>query len=366
MTRKKLKLAWIANKGARRASLKKRRLGLLKKVSELTTLCGVDACLIVYGPDENEPMVWPSYAEVHRQLGEFHKMPELERQKKMMNQETYLGERVTKAQEHLRKYQRRNKEVVVGHLKHQINHGKGLDELNHPELHGLIWFVEEKMKEIGKCNEFFQQFPFLPAGLAHGNLPLPPQSPANDLTARIGGAGAGLGGDGRTLTNQSLLWDQWFIDMMNNNESKSGASSSSMRSDTGLPYYHPFAGSATDCLGLQRHSVGGSSSVAAEMVLPPFGNFRGPTSDMGLPPLSFRPHGGASNMGLSHGSVGGSSFGSDVGEGQHPFEHVGSSYTGRELGMLPFRHFGGGSSSGAGSDMGLPFDGKTSPNNLSP
>ena len=355
MTRKKLKLAWITNKGARRCSLKKRRLGLLKKVSELTTLCGVDACLIVYSPDENEPMVWPSHAEVQRQLGEFHKMPELERQQKMMNQETYLEERVTKAQEHLRNYQRRNKEVVVGHLMHQINQGKGLDELNHTELHGLIWFVEEKMKEIRKCNEFLQQFPFQPAGLAHGNLPLPPQGPVDDLTARIGGAGAGLGGDGRSLTDQSLLWDQWFIDMMNNNESKSGASS-----DMGLPYYHPFAGSAADCPGLSRHSIGGSSSVAAEMGLPPYGNFRGPTSDMGLPHLSFRPHGGGSNMGLPHGSVGGSSFGSDMGEGQHSFEHVGSSSTERELGVLPFVHFGGGSSSGAGSDMGQPFDGKTS------
>ncbi|XWS66575.1 hypothetical protein CRYUN_Cryun05aG0211400 [Craigia yunnanensis] len=334
MTRKRLKLAWIANKGARRTSLKKRRLGLLKKVSELTTLCGVDACLIVYSPDENEPMVWPSHAEVQRQLGEFHKMPVLERQKKMVNQETYLGERVTKAQEQMRKYQRRNREVEMGHLMHQINQDKGLDELSHTELHGLIWLVEEKMKEIGKCNEFFQQVPFEPAGPTHGNLPLPPQGPAYDLTARIVGAGAGLGGDGRTLT-ESLMWDM------------------------GLPYYHPFAGSAADSLGLPRHSFGGSSSVAAEMGLPPFGNFRGPTSDMGLPPPSFTPHGGASNMGLPHGSIVGSSFGGDVGEGQHPFDHVGSSSTGRELGVLPFGHFGGGSSSGVGSDMGQPFDGKT-------
>ncbi|XWS66576.1 hypothetical protein CRYUN_Cryun05aG0211500 [Craigia yunnanensis] len=360
MTRKKLKLAWIANKGARKASLKKRRLGLLKKVSELTTLCGVDACLIVYSPDENEPMVWRSHAEVQRQLEEFHKMPELERLKKMMNQEAYLGERVTRAQEHLRKYQRRNKEVVIGHLMHQINQGKGLDELNHTELHGLIWFVEEKMKEIRKCNEFFQQVPFEPAGLAHGNLPLLPQGPADDLRARIGGAGAGLGGDGRTL-NESLMWDQWLIDMMNSNESKSGASSSIMRSDMGLPYYHPFAGNDAEYLGLPRHPFGGSSSVAAEMGLSPYGNFRVPTSDMGLPPLGFRLHGGASNMGLSHGSVGGCSFGpfeSDMGEGQHPFEHVGSSSTERELGVLPLGHFLGGSSSGAGSDIGLPFEWK--------
>ncbi|XWS56085.1 hypothetical protein CRYUN_Cryun09bG0056500 [Craigia yunnanensis] len=82
-------------------------------------------------------MVWPSHAEVQRLLGEFHKMPELERQKKMMNQETYLRESVTKAQEQLKKYQRRNKEVEMGLLMHQINQGKGLGEHNLTELLGL-------------------------------------------------------------------------------------------------------------------------------------------------------------------------------------------------------------------------------------
>ncbi|XP_022744469.1 agamous-like MADS-box protein AGL36 [Durio zibethinus] len=322
MTRKKVKLAWIVNDSARRASLKKRRLGLLKKVSELTTLCGVDACLIVYSPDEIEPMVWPSHAEVQRQLGEFHKMPESERQKKMMNQETYLTDRVTKAQEQLTKYQRRNKEIEMGHLMNQIDQGKGLDELNLTELHGLTWLVEEKMKEIRKRIEFFQQVPFVTDGpCALGDLSFPPSSPADDLTARIGGASDGLEGDGRSTHAESLLWDQWFIDMMNNSEFKSGARSSSMRSDIGLPDYHPFTGNTADDRGLPRHSFGGSSCVAAITGQPPYRNLRGPpTSDAGLPPLSSRPHGSASDMGLPHESVGSSSFGpfgSDSGQ-LHP------------------------------------------------
>ncbi|MBA0637414.1 hypothetical protein Godav_005211, partial [Gossypium davidsonii] len=40
MTGKRVKLAWIENSSARRASLRKRRQGLVKKVTELTTLCG--------------------------------------------------------------------------------------------------------------------------------------------------------------------------------------------------------------------------------------------------------------------------------------------------------------------------------------
>ncbi|XVE96271.1 hypothetical protein REPUB_Repub02eG0206700 [Reevesia pubescens] len=369
MTRKKVKLAWIVNDSARKASLKKRRLGLLKKVSELTTLCGTKACLIIYSPDENEPMVWPSHVEVRKQLGEFHRMPELEQMKKMTNQETYLRERAAKSHEQLSKQQRRNKEVEMGHLMHQINQGNGLDELNINEMRGLIWLVEEKMKEIRKHMEFFQQVPSAPAGPADGDLAVPPQDPEDNLTARIGGiAGAGLGGDhpGRTLT-ESFLWDQCFIDMMNINDQFKSAASSSTTCD--MPYY-PFAGTIVDDLRLvlPRHSFSGSSSVASEMGLPPFGSyFRGPTSDMEQPPLGTRPlpQGGASDMGMPHGSIGGSNFGpfgSDMGMGLHPFG------TGSEFEGLPFGFFGGGgSSSGAGSsDMGLPFDGKTWPNNFSP
>ncbi|KAG8499911.1 hypothetical protein CXB51_006594 [Gossypium anomalum] len=53
-------LAWVSNDSARRASLKIRRSGLMKKMSELTTLCGNRACLIIYSPDESEPIVWLS------------------------------------------------------------------------------------------------------------------------------------------------------------------------------------------------------------------------------------------------------------------------------------------------------------------
>ncbi|XP_007028008.2 PREDICTED: agamous-like MADS-box protein AGL28 [Theobroma cacao] len=354
MARKKVKLAWIVNDSARKASLKKRRLGLLKKVNELTTLCGVNACVIICSPDETEPVVWPSQDVVQQQLVRFQSMPELERQKKMMNQETYLREKVTKEQEQLTKCQRRNKEIQMTHFMHQINQGKGLNELNLSELLGLTWFVEEKIKEIRKRIEFFQQVSFAPAGAHHHpHLPFPPQGPAVNETARIGSGSACHGGDGRTST-EPLLWDQWFIDMMNQNELKS-AGSSSIRSDMGLPY-HPLAGIAADDPGLPRHSFAAGSSGSAYM---------------GLPHMSSRHQGaGAIDMGLSCGrSVSGSSFGPfriDTGLGLHPSGgEVGSSSARSKLGPPPLRRFEG-SSSGVGSDNGLPFDGKTWPNNFSP
>ncbi|XP_061359081.1 agamous-like MADS-box protein AGL82 [Gastrolobium bilobum] len=50
----------IPNDGARKATSIQRRKGLMKKVSKFSTMCGVEACLIVY--DENgdaQPMTWP-------------------------------------------------------------------------------------------------------------------------------------------------------------------------------------------------------------------------------------------------------------------------------------------------------------------
>ena len=50
MARKKVKLQWIVDNAARKATYKKRVKGLMKKVRDLSILCGVDACVITYSP----------------------------------------------------------------------------------------------------------------------------------------------------------------------------------------------------------------------------------------------------------------------------------------------------------------------------
>ncbi|KAK5787299.1 hypothetical protein PVK06_041953 [Gossypium arboreum] len=75
MRRKKLTLAGISNDNVRTASLKKRR------------------------PDESELMIWSSHDEVQQILDEYRKKPKLDHLKKMVNKETYLKKRITKAKE---------------------------------------------------------------------------------------------------------------------------------------------------------------------------------------------------------------------------------------------------------------------------
>ena len=78
MTRKKVKLAYISNDSARKATFKKRKKGLMKKVSELSTLCGIEACAIVYSPYDAQPEVWPSPITVQLMLSQFKNMPKME------------------------------------------------------------------------------------------------------------------------------------------------------------------------------------------------------------------------------------------------------------------------------------------------
>lgn len=65
MTQKKVNLQRIANDKTRITTYKKRKANLYKKAEEFSTLCGVETCLIVYGPtkatDEvvSEPEIWP-------------------------------------------------------------------------------------------------------------------------------------------------------------------------------------------------------------------------------------------------------------------------------------------------------------------
>jgi len=103
MARSKVQLAFIVNDVARKAAYKKRKKGLLKKVVELSTLCGIEACAIVYGPYEPQLEIWPSPEGVQFVLSKFMTMNEFQKCKKMMNQETFMTQRVLKVEEKLKK-----------------------------------------------------------------------------------------------------------------------------------------------------------------------------------------------------------------------------------------------------------------------
>ncbi|XP_023634257.1 agamous-like MADS-box protein AGL104 [Capsella rubella] len=71
----KVKLAWVENNKARAIFFRRRSEGVLKKVKELTILCDILACLIIFSPNDAEPMVWPSVETARGLLDNFFSLP---------------------------------------------------------------------------------------------------------------------------------------------------------------------------------------------------------------------------------------------------------------------------------------------------
>ncbi|XP_059459215.1 agamous-like MADS-box protein AGL80 [Corylus avellana] len=216
MTRKKVKLAYITNDSARKSTFKKRKRGLLKKVSELSTLCGIEACAIIYSPYDSEPQVWPSPLGVQRVLARFKEMPELEQSKKMVNQESFLRQRIAKANEQLKKQRKDNREKemtqVMFHSLMSTATGKGLQNLSIMDLNDLGWLIDQNLKEIyirvDKLNkEPLNPPPPPPPTDDHGLMPRTSSSVDNHVQP-----------DHHQMNMETMHRQRWFMDLMNPQE----------------------------------------------------------------------------------------------------------------------------------------------------
>ncbi|OIV90877.1 hypothetical protein TanjilG_15610 [Lupinus angustifolius] len=221
MTRKKVKLAFILNDSARKATYKKRKKGLLKKVDELSTLCGIEACAIVYSPYEQQPEVWPSPWGVQRVLSKFRNMPELEQSKKMVNQEIFLKQRILKAKEQVKKLRKENREKEMTQLMFQcLSAGKILhNNLNMIDLNDLAWLIDQNLKDIGRRMETLEKNGQVTQSQSHMAAPPPPQQQPPALPSRVAkNEEMTLMDHGHGLEmNAETVPRQWFMDMMNGN-----------------------------------------------------------------------------------------------------------------------------------------------------
>lgn len=150
MARRKVKLAYITNNSARKTTYKKRKKGMMKKLSELSTLCGIDACAIMYSPYDSQPEVWPSPSGVENVLEKFKNIPEMEKSRKMLNQEGFLREMISKATEQLKKVRKENREKELrGVVFKSLTTGiPQLQDLNFMDMDDLGRLINQKLDEI--------------------------------------------------------------------------------------------------------------------------------------------------------------------------------------------------------------------------
>lgn len=147
MARKKIKLAFISNDNARKATYKKRKKGMIKKVSELSILCGISACAMISSPFDSQPEVWPNpegaNEVIHRYLNS-----SVHDQNKNVNQESFIMQRIVKAHDQVKKLRvdKNEKEMTLS-LFQYLEGGKKLPCVNQ-EFKKLDKLIEKNIKEV--------------------------------------------------------------------------------------------------------------------------------------------------------------------------------------------------------------------------
>ncbi|KAL1204712.1 Agamous-like MADS-box protein AGL80 [Cardamine amara subsp. amara] len=222
MTRKKVRLAWVGNSNSRTVSLKKRRLGLSKKVKELTILCDVKAFIIMFSPNEAEPMVWPSVEVARDLLRYFFALPEFERKKKETNLQSYLKEKTMKVQDQLRRSQKKIMEYLADQLMVQLQHGGRIDDLSMSEIYALLSYSKAKIMVFRKRLNFMQDPPLRDPPVPAFELEFEEfriitngifeEGSQNDERARkTDGAGRWINFDTLSDNQSHYLLDQWVF-----------------------------------------------------------------------------------------------------------------------------------------------------------
>jgi len=148
MTRKKVKLAFISDDSARKASYKKRKKSIIKKVRELTILCGISACAIISDPFDSKTEVWPNLKEAELVIKRYQNSY-MKDERKNVNQESFLLQQITKARDQLRKQRQDNHENELNiRMIWYLQNNTVPDDMTISDLKDLDKLIAKNMKEV--------------------------------------------------------------------------------------------------------------------------------------------------------------------------------------------------------------------------
>ncbi|XP_047306365.1 agamous-like MADS-box protein AGL80 [Impatiens glandulifera] len=155
MTRKKVKLTYILNDTARKITFKKRKVGIVKKLEELTTLCDIEACTVIYSAYDYQPLVWPSIEEVHRLITKYQSFPKVGQEKRKVNHETFTRQRLEKIQKKLRKQLRENhhNQMIQIMFQSMMHPQTAMSRLNVEDFEELARVTDQNLVEVQRMME---------------------------------------------------------------------------------------------------------------------------------------------------------------------------------------------------------------------
>ncbi|KAK4432702.1 MADS-box transcription factor PHERES 1 [Sesamum alatum] len=172
MTKSRIKHEQISNVTRRNVIFGRRANGLLKKANELSILCGVDIGIVIHIQGrENNAILWPSPEIFGQRLHKFLDFSNLERVKKMVLNEKYLEQMISKDRDYFLKSTKRTKVKESQELLSELQQGKHLNQLDLYQLNFLHSIIVEMLKNLQTRDDEFnnvqQQAQLLP-------LPPPP------------------------------------------------------------------------------------------------------------------------------------------------------------------------------------------------
>ncbi|CAN1292234.1 Agamous-like MADS-box protein AGL80 [Linum perenne] len=175
MGRKIVKLARIENERARRQTMARRQKGLMKKVDELTILCGVSALCIIYNPTVGEPakpLIWPSNdGKIEELLQGFYSIPDIERHMRMTTQEQYLKQMTSKTNEMHANLRKKNNNLETAILMDEVHFGKGLQGMDLQEIYDLEWLLNKKIRALRRKRDGVEPLPPAPFDFSENVTP---------------------------------------------------------------------------------------------------------------------------------------------------------------------------------------------------
>ncbi|KAJ6433637.1 hypothetical protein OIU84_017352 [Salix udensis] len=149
MGRRKVKHELISNESARKVTFRKRKAGLLKKLDELATLCGVFACAIIFSSYDDQPEIWPSPAEALSVLEELERSPARKPGKYMVDQEVFLSTNLSKLNQQLQKQRQKNLRLELELMMAGCKEGMDLHDLKYiKNPTESIQFLEEMIESV--------------------------------------------------------------------------------------------------------------------------------------------------------------------------------------------------------------------------
>ncbi|KAK2976197.1 hypothetical protein RJ640_027488 [Escallonia rubra] len=170
MVRKKVNYQFITDECARRRTFKKRKVGMLKKASELQTLCGVETCAIIRNSNDSHPEVWPSPHGASHVVERFRNLPPEKQTYNMMDGEILLQKNIAMLKGKLVKEEKKNKGLQIEQFMSKFLIDESLDDVNSLEdLKDLNLLLDDSIELVEKRVEDLTHSSSTPAAMGTGS-----------------------------------------------------------------------------------------------------------------------------------------------------------------------------------------------------